>query len=52
MHITPGFILGVLVGVAIALLMAPAPGDETRDRLNERTKGVRQRVRRYWDEDD
>jgi gas vesicle protein len=30
-----GFILGALVGAGLALLMAPAPGVETRRRLGE-----------------
>ncbi len=33
-----GFFVGTLVGAAVALLMAPAPGDETREQLKE--KGI------------
>lgn len=31
-----GFIIGGLVGAAIALILAPGPGEETRARLKER----------------
>ncbi|MEA3346241.1 MAG: YtxH domain-containing protein [Chloroflexota bacterium] len=31
-----GFILGAFIGAAAALLFAPAPGEETRERLRER----------------
>jgi gas vesicle protein len=40
MLMNPSFLFGVIVGVALALLFAPAPGDETR-----------QKLRRYWEED-
>lgn len=43
MRISPGFIFGLIVGAALALLFAPGPGDETRERLSER-------ARQYWDE--
>jgi gas vesicle protein len=31
-----GFILGTFAGAVLALLFAPAPGEETRERLRER----------------
>jgi gas vesicle protein len=38
------FALGAVAGAAIALLYAPAPGDETRRRLAERAREGRQRA--------
>ena len=38
-----GFLLGGIVGAAIALLMAPASGEETRDEL--RSRGIELRNR-------
>jgi gas vesicle protein len=32
------FVLGAISGAAVALLMAPAAGEETRRRLNERAR--------------
>lgn len=40
-----GFLLGALVGAAAALLLAPAPGREVRDRLKERAIELRERAR-------
>lgn len=37
------FVLGMIIGAAIALLLAPEPGESFRERLKERTK-------HYWDE--
>ena len=38
------FALGALAGAAVALLYAPATGEETRRRLAEKTREGRQRV--------
>ena len=38
------FVLGAVTGAAVALLYAPAPGDETRRRLSERAREGRQRA--------
>jgi len=32
------FILGVLIGTAVGLIFAPAPGEETREQLYERAR--------------
>jgi gas vesicle protein len=38
------FVLGAVAGAAIALLWAPAPGDETRRRLAEKAREGRDRA--------
>jgi len=38
------FIAGALTGAAVALLYAPATGDETREYLNRRAKEGREKV--------
>lgn len=38
------FVLGAMTGAAVALLMAPAPGEETRRVLNEKAREGRERV--------
>jgi gas vesicle protein len=38
------FALGAIAGAAVALLYAPAPGDETRRKLAERAREGRQRA--------
>ena len=38
------FVLGAMAGAAVALLYAPAPGEETRRRLSERAREGRQRA--------
>ena len=38
------FALGALAGAAVALLYAPAPGDETRRRLAEKAREARERA--------
>ena len=38
------FVLGALAGAAIALLYAPAPGEETRRKLAERAREGRERA--------
>ena len=35
-----GFVVGALVGASVALLLAPAPGGETRRRLGETAKRI------------
>ncbi|MGQ9584465.1 MAG: YtxH domain-containing protein [Anaerolineae bacterium] len=39
-----GFVLGGLVGAAVALLLAPQPGEETRALLRERSIELRERA--------
>ena len=39
-----GFVLGAVTGAAVALLMAPASGEETRRVLAERAREGRQRA--------
>lgn len=41
-----GFILGGLVGVAVAILVAPASGDELRNRIQDETQRIRGEVER------
>jgi gas vesicle protein len=36
--IVVAFVLGAIAGAAVALLWAPAPGDETRRKLGERAR--------------
>ena len=45
-----GLILGGLLGTALALLFAPRPGDETRDRLWDSAEDARERARERADE--
>lgn len=40
------FLLGALAGAAIALMYAPAPGDETRRRLADRAREGRDQANR------
>ncbi len=40
------FLLGALAGAAVALMYAPAPGDETRRRLAERAREGRDQANR------
>jgi gas vesicle protein len=43
--VVAGFLLGALVGAGAALLLAPASGDDTRDRLKQTGRRVRGAVR-------
>lgn len=45
-----GFILGGLLGTALALLFAPRAGDETRERLLDSAEELRDRARERADE--
>lgn len=45
-----GFILGGLLGTALALLFAPRTGEETRDQLAESAGDIRDRARERTDE--
>jgi gas vesicle protein len=38
------FLLGAVSGAAVALLYAPAPGNETRDLLSEKAREARERA--------
>ena len=40
------FLLGALAGAAVALMYAPAPGDETRRRVAERAREGRDQANR------
>ncbi len=42
--IVTAFVLGALAGAAVALLMAPAAGEETRRRLGERAREGREKA--------
>lgn len=44
------FIVGALTGAAVAVLFAPAPGDETRDYLGQRARESRDRARDALDQ--
>ena len=39
-----GFLLGAFVGAVLAFLFAPAPGEETREKLREKGIELRQRA--------
>jgi len=43
--VTLAFLVGALTGAAVALLFAPAPGEETRDFLGQRAREGRDRAR-------
>ena len=38
---TAGIALGAILGASVALLWAPASGDETRHRIGQRVRGIR-----------
>ena len=40
-----GFIVGAMTGAAVALLFAPASGEETREYLGERAREGREKAR-------
>ena len=43
------FVIGALTGAAVALLFAPASGDETREYLGEKAREGRARLREQRD---
>lgn len=45
-----GFLFGAIVGAGVALLMAPASGEETRRRLGDTAKGLGRDARTKFDE--
>lgn len=49
-EVTLAFLLGGVVGAGIALLFAPASGEETRRKLRETSGRLRERVRETTDE--
>lgn len=42
--VTFAFVMGSLIGAGLGILFAPRSGQETRDRIKERTEGARRRV--------
>jgi gas vesicle protein len=44
------FIMGAMTGAAVALLFAPAPGEETREYLGRRAREGRDRAREAADQ--
>ncbi len=44
------FMVGALTGAAVALLFAPAPGEDTRDFLGQRAREGRDRAREAIDQ--
>ncbi|MBF0457914.1 MAG: YtxH domain-containing protein [Nitrospirae bacterium] len=44
------FLLGGLIGVAIAILMTPVPGEQTRRRLRETAEEIKEHTTHYADE--
>jgi gas vesicle protein len=40
-----GLLVGGVIGLAVGVLFAPAPGEETRESLRSRTTGAMERVR-------
>ena len=45
-----GFVFGSLVGAAVALLLAPQPGEETRSLLRERSIELKERADEFSSE--
>jgi hypothetical protein len=45
-----GLVLGVLVGVGVALLYAPQSGDETRAEIRRNARRLRERAGEAWDD--
>lgn len=45
-----GFVLGGLVGAAIALLLAPASGEDTREQIRAEGIALRERGQEFSDE--
>ncbi|MDQ3068644.1 MAG: YtxH domain-containing protein [Acidobacteriota bacterium] len=42
------FLIGAIAGAAVALLFAPAPGDETRRKLAEKARDGREHANRAY----
>lgn len=49
LEVTLAFLLGGLVGAGLALLYAPAPGEETRRRLRESAEKMRERFQEGYE---
>lgn len=49
-HITIGFLSGLLVGAGVALLTAPAAGNETRRKIRETVDETREKTGKYINE--
>lgn len=41
-----GLVIGAVAGAAVALLLAPSPGSETRDRLQESAHNVQENLKK------
>lgn len=42
------FVLGGLIGAAVALLMAPKPGSQTREQLKDMAQGAKEKAEGYY----
>jgi len=43
-HFMNAFLLGAAIGFVVGVLAAPRSGQEMRDEINERTRGIREQV--------
>ena len=39
-----GLVLGIFIGAAVALILAPQPGEETRAMLAEKMQGTKEEI--------